>query len=38
VFNEDAFNQDYLLAYQKYSDLAMAESADNLNEYLTYAP
>lgn len=38
VFNENAFNQDYLLAYQKYSDLAMVEAADNLNEYLTYAP
>ena len=36
VFNEDAFKQDYLKAYEKYSELADAESAENLEKYLTW--
>lgn len=38
VFNEDAFNQDYLRAYANYTELANAESYNNLSDYLTYAP
>lgn len=36
VFDEESFNKDYLSAYNKYTELADAEAADNLNEYLTY--
>lgn len=36
VFNEQAFNQDYLKAYNKYTELADAEAEDNLNKFLTW--
>lgn len=38
VFNEDAFNQDYLRAYNNFTELANAESYNNLSDYLTYSP
>ena len=38
VFNEEAFNQDYLRAYNNFVELAHAESYNNLSDYLTYAP
>lgn len=38
VFNDDAFNQDYLKAYQNFTNLALAESQQNLDEFLEYSP
>ena len=37
VFNEQAFNQDYLRAYEKFSDLADDEAAENLTQFLEYS-
>lgn len=38
IFNEAAFNYDYLQAYQKFSELAEAESMNALSDYIEHAP
>lgn len=37
VFNEQAFAQDYIKAYEKFSDLADDEAAENLTQFLEYS-